>query len=106
MLEYARTARRLATDRARADLDADEMLHLALTRAVEVIGEAARRVSAEGRERYAEIPWSNITGTRDRLIHGYDMVDFDRLWQILQGDLPPLIGDLERILGEESGEGR
>ncbi len=103
MLDYARTARRLAAGRTREELDTDEMLQLALTRAVEVIGEAARRVSAEGRSQNAEIPWSKITGTRDRLIHGYDEVDLDVLWDIVVLNLPPLISQLERILEPPGG---
>jgi len=75
-----------------------------LTRAVEVIGEVARRVSAESREQYDAIPWSKITGTRDRLIHGYDQVDLDLLWNIVTVNLPPLITELERIQeADESG---
>ena len=103
MLDYARTACRLATDRVRADLASDEMLQLALTRAVEVVGEAARRVTQEGRARYTGIPWLEITGTRDRLIHGYDKVDLDLLWNIITVDLPPLIAELERILDALGG---
>lgn len=102
MLEYARTARRLMAGRTRSDLDTDEMLRLATTRAVEVIGEAARRVSPETRQAHPAIPWSQAAGTRDRLVHGYDVVDLDILWDILTLDLPPLISELERILGPES----
>jgi uncharacterized protein with HEPN domain len=98
MLDYAHTARRLAAGRTRDDLDADEMLSLALTRAVEVIGEAARRVSPDDRARYPAIPWPQITGTRDRLIHAYDQVDLDLLWDIITINLPPLIAELQRIL--------
>jgi len=101
MLDYARTARRLVTGRTRQDLDADEMFHLALTRAVEVIGEAAARVSDAMREAHPNIPWHQITGTRNRLIHGYDRVDFDILWRIASEDLPPLIAHLEAILADE-----
>ena len=104
MLDYAYTARRLADGRTRADLDTDEMLQLALTRAVEVIGEAARRVSEEGRNIYAQIPWRAITGTRDRLIHGYDQVNPDILWRIVAQELPPLITELERILDAEDSD--
>lgn len=106
MLDYARTARRLIAGRAREDLDNDEMLCLATTRAVEVIGEAARRVSSQTRTRFPAIPWSQVTGTRDRLVHAYDLVDLDVLWDILALDLPPLIAELERILETDSeGEG-
>jgi len=101
MLDYAHTARRLADNRTRADLDADEMLQLALTRAVEVIGEAARRVSEERRIMHPQIPWREITGTRDRLIHGYDVVNLDILWRIVHEELPPLIAELEQIVQAE-----
>ena len=106
MLEYARIARRMVASRTRADLDTDEMLRLATTRAVEVIGEAARRVSPETRQHHPAIPWSQAAGTRDRLVHGYDQVDLDVLWDILSLDLPPLILELERILGPEGDEAR
>lgn len=99
MLEYAQTARRLAIGRTRADLDADEMLRLAMTRAVEVIGEAAVRVSEAGRQAHSNIPWSQITAARNRLVHGYDMVDLGILWDIVALDLPPLEAELKRILG-------
>ena len=100
MLEYARTARRLVEGRTRPDLNSDEMLRLALTRAVEVIGEAAKRVSVTCRQQQPGIPWDAVTGTRDRLAHGYDEVDLDILWDITMLNLPPLIVELERILGE------
>jgi uncharacterized protein with HEPN domain len=98
MLDYSRTARRLIDGRSRRDLDEDEMLRLALTRAVEVIGEAARRVSPDTRARHDSIPWSQVTGTRDRLAHAYDLVDLDVLWDIVVLDLPLLIAELQRIL--------
>jgi uncharacterized protein with HEPN domain len=104
MLDYARTARRLIAGRTREDLINDEMLSLATTRAVEVIGEAARRVSPETRLRCPAIPRSQVTGTRDRLVHAYDLVDLNVLWDILSLDLPPLIAELERILGLEVRE--
>ena len=101
MLDYARTARRMAAGRARGDLDTDEMLRLALTRAIEVIGEAAARVSPAGRQSHPNIPWSQIVGARNRLIHGYDAINLDILWEIVTLDLPPLISELERVLRPE-----
>lgn len=100
MLEYSRTARRIASGRERRELDSDEMLRLALTRAVEVIGEAAFRVSSATRDRHPHIPWRQIISARNRLIHGYDTVNLDILWDIVSLDLPPLIAQLEDILGE------
>jgi uncharacterized protein with HEPN domain len=103
MLDYAQTARRLVEGRTREDLDTDEMLRLALTRAVEVIGEAAKRVSSARREAYPGIPWAGIVSARNRLIHGYDLVDLDILWDIVTLDLPPLVAELERILADRDG---
>ena len=102
MLDYAREAVALVKDRSRADLDSDRMLMHTSTRLVEIIGEAGRRVSTETRQRHPDIPWANISGTRDRLIHAYDRVDLDILWDILELDLPALVDQLERILPETS----
>lgn len=96
MLEYAKQACSMAEGRKRSDLDTDLMLRYALTHLVEVIGEAARRVSMPTREKYPDIPWTEIVGMRNRLIHGYDAIDLDLLWDTLALDLPPLI--LETIL--------
>ncbi|MHB0915211.1 MAG: HepT-like ribonuclease domain-containing protein [Thermoleophilia bacterium] len=95
MLDYSREALELVKDRSRTDLDSDRVLELALVRLLEIIGEAANRVSEEGRERNTEIPWSQIISLRNRLIHGYDSIDMDVLWEILQSDLPALILKLE-----------
>ena len=96
MLDYSREALELVRDRSRSDLDNDRVLELALVRLLEIIGEAATRVSEEGRARNPEIPWPQIIGLRNRLIHGYDSVDMDVLWEILQGDHPALIFKLEK----------
>ena len=100
VLDYARETQRICTDKTRADLDADRLLELALTRLLEIIGEAANRVSLNVQSQYPEIPWAQIVGLRNRLIHGYDAVDLDILWQIIRRDLPPFISALETILGE------
>ena len=84
--------------RRREDLDADRMLNLALVRLLEVVGEAAGRVDAGERSRYPRVAWTEIIGMRNRLIHGYDQVDFDLLWQIVTKDLPPLVAEIDSIL--------
>lgn len=82
---------------ARGDLDTDRKLNLALVRLVEIIGEAATRVRPEVRNRHPGIPWLDIIGMRNRIVHGYDQVDFDILWDVIQLHLPPLITELQRI---------
>lgn len=81
----------LTDQRVRRDLDDDDVLALALTRLLEIIGEAAKGMSRETRDRYSEIPWSQMAATRDRLIHGYFSVDLNIVWEIIRHDLPPAI---------------
>ena len=98
MLRHAEEAVQLAHGRSRADLDNDRLLNLALTRLLEIVGEAAARVSTSEQARHTAVPWHAIVGLRNRLIHGYDAVDFDILWNIIEFDLPSLIAELRQIL--------
>jgi uncharacterized protein with HEPN domain len=100
MLDHAREAVEMGRGRRREDLTHNRMLQLALVRLVEILGEAAARVSPQGQERYASIPWAQASAMRNRLIHGYDKVDLDVLWDTVQDDLPALIGQLRQALGE------
>jgi len=102
MLDCAREAKMMAAGRTRQDLDTDRQFNLAMTRLMEIVGEAAGGVSEATRNRHCEIPWSQIIALRNRLIHGYDEVDFDILWEVLQKDLPALIERLEQIV-DDSG---
>jgi uncharacterized protein with HEPN domain len=101
MLDAARKARDFIEGRSRNDLDSDEMLALAVIRLLEVIGEAARNLSHDIKDSHPEIGWKQITGTRDRLIHGYFDVDLDIIWVILTRDLPLLVSSLEKLLSQE-----
>ncbi len=100
MLDHAAEATDMARGKDRLDLETDRQFCLAMTRLVEIIGEAATHVSAEGRNQWPDIPWSGVIGLRNRLIHGYDAVDLDILWTIIQDDLPPLISELRRVLAD------
>lgn len=99
MLDHAREAIAMCRGLTRASLDTDRKLNLALVRLVEIVGEAANRVSKASHVQYPNIPWPRVIGMRNRLVHGYDDVDFDILWETVQLDLPPLIAELEKILG-------
>ena len=98
MLDHAREAMSLIEGKERADLGRERMLELSLIRLIEVVGEAAARVSAEGQNKYVSIPWPQVVGMRNRLIHGYDQVDLNILWDTIEIDLPPLVTALEKIL--------
>jgi uncharacterized protein with HEPN domain len=98
MLDYAREAYGMASGSRREDLDHDRKLQLALTRLIEIVGEAASRVSAATRDRYLNIPWRQIIGMRNRLIHGYDILDFNILWDTVTRELLPLINELEKAI--------
>ncbi len=91
----------MAAGRQRSDLDSDRMLALALTHLVEITGEAANRVPSEEQIRYPQIPWKQLVGMRNRLIHAYDQVDLDILWQVVTSDLPALMTELDRIIASQ-----
>ncbi len=100
MLDYARRAVDAVEGRSREVLDTDAVLVGALERFVEVIGEAANRLSESTRESAPEIPWHEIIALRNRLVHGYFAVDLDILWSVAREDLPDLIANLERFVGD------
>jgi uncharacterized protein with HEPN domain len=95
MLDAAKQAIEFTRGRSSADLYRDAQLALALTRLVEIIGEAAKNVTAETRATLPQVPWRAIAGTRDRLVHAYFDVDLEQLWQIVSTDLPALVATLE-----------
>lgn len=98
MLDAAQEARLFVAGRSRSDLEVDRQLTLALVKDIEIIGEAASRVSDECRQRYAAIPWQNIVAMRNRLIHGYFDINLDVVWATVSQELAPLIGQLEQAL--------
>jgi uncharacterized protein with HEPN domain len=104
MLDYAQEAVSLAQGKSRSDLDTDRLLNLSLVQLVTMVGEAAKRVPKDVQEQQPGIAWPSIVGMRNRLIHGYDKIDFDVLWQTITEDLPPLIAALEKIVPPEPPE--
>ena len=98
MLDAARKVVKFMQGQTKADLESDEQLCLAVVRLLEIMGEAAKNVSEDLRNEHPAVPWKQIAGTRDRLIHGYFDVDLDIVWQIISIDLPQLISNLEKAL--------
>ena len=101
MLDHSREAVDMTEGKRREDLKSDRILELALVRLIEIVGEAAVKMNPEGQAECPLIPWREVIGMRNRLIHGYDSVDLDVLWDTIENDLPPLIKELERILGNK-----
>ena len=85
----------------RSDLDHDDRLLSACCYQVALIGEAVKRVSRATRSKHPEVPWKDIAGMRDRLIHGYDSVDLDELWKTATEDVPALLEQVKTILATD-----
>ena len=102
MVDAATKSVSFIAGKARKDLDADEKLSLALVRLVEIIGEAASKVTTETQNRHPGIEWRDIIGTRNRFIHAYEAVNLDILWQIVNVDIPLLITQLQQAIEQET----
>ena len=98
MLEGAKKAREFVRGMAYDEFASDEKTQFAVVRALEIIGEAAKKIPNDLRKTYSQIPWRDIAGTRDKLIHDYIGVNLPVVWRTIQDDLPILIGQLEILL--------
>jgi uncharacterized protein with HEPN domain len=98
MLDVSLQAVAKVEGKSREEFDEDENLRLALTHLIQMIGEAARRVSLETRQAHPLIPWSDIIGMRHKVVHDYLDIDFDVVWAVVTTDLPVLITLLNPIV--------
>lgn len=101
MRDAAREALAFAEGKQRADLDANRQLALAILKCIEIVGEASAAISVETTSRYPEIPWRQIRGMRNRLIHGYYEIDLNVVWDTVTHNLGPLLAALERVVPTE-----
>lgn len=101
MLEAARRARSFIEGTTDAAFLDDIKTQSAVLHQLTVLGEAARRVSEDFRSTHAAVPWKDITGFRSRIVHDYDEIDLDEVWNILRKDLPALILQLQTIAKPE-----
>jgi uncharacterized protein with HEPN domain len=100
MLDAAKQAIAFMAGRSKLSLNADAMLLLAVVKAVEIVGEAAAKITKERQADIPQIPWSQIISMRNRLTHAYFDIDTDIVWQTIVEDLPELIRELETVIDE------
>lgn len=98
MIEAAQAALQFVSGRQRVDLDADQMLLFAVVRAIEIVGEAATRMSIEARDATPGVPWAAIVGMRHRIVHAYFSIDRDIVWNTVTLELPQLLPVLQAAL--------
>ena len=98
MLEATDAVASFVAGRRRADLDEDRMLSFALVRAIEIIGEAATKLSIATRQAAPDLPWRDIVAMRNRLIHAYFDIDPDILWKTAVEEVPALRSALSALL--------
>lgn len=98
ILEASKIAFSYVSDKTKEEFFNDIQCQDAVIRRLEIIGEAARRISEETHDKFPELPWSDMIGMRNVMIHEYDDVDLLIVWTTLQNDIPPLIAELEKII--------
>ena len=100
MLEYAELAADFVSGMDLANFEVDRRTSLAVIKALEIIGEAARYIPASARRRYTNIPWRQIISMRNIVVHEYPSVDLEVIWATVRDDLPPLKSQLRKIIRE------
>ncbi|MGF7184253.1 uncharacterized protein with HEPN domain [Desulfitispora alkaliphila] len=101
MVDAAEEAIEFTKGKTRADLEDNRMLSLSVVHLLEIIGEAANKVSPEFQSKYNKIPWRGIIGMRNRLIHGYYDIDLNIVWKTVSSDIEPLLSELKNIIKYE-----
>jgi uncharacterized protein with HEPN domain len=98
MLEAVRRIRSIVRGMDGAAFNADEIRQLALLHLIQRLGEAASRVSASLRDNHPELPWAQMVGMRNRIVHGYNHLDPEIVWRVATEDVEPVLAALERIV--------
>jgi uncharacterized protein with HEPN domain len=98
MRDHAQEAIDLLGERSPDELKSDRTVQLALVQLIEIVGEAASRVGTEIRIAHPDIPWQLAAGMRHRLIHGYDLIEYEIVYDTVKADLPPMVAQLDDIL--------
>ncbi len=98
MLDAARTVEQLSSGMDFAEYSSDRKTQLAVERSLEIIGEAAGRVSALFRDAHPEIPWRQVIGQRNVLIHEYGEIKQERIWKTVRENVPQLVELLKPLV--------
>lgn len=88
------------------EFSSDEKTHYAVIRCIEIIGEAVKHIPDSVRREYPEIPWKDIAGMRDKVIHFYFGVNLERIWLTVTEDIPELEPLIEKVLKDYTNEKR
>jgi uncharacterized protein with HEPN domain len=103
ILDAMEKAELLLDDITFAEFEQDFRINFAVVRALEIVGEATKRLPTAVREAYPDIPWREMAGMRDRIIHGYDTVDLQIVWETVKRRIPEVKPQIERILRDYEG---
>lgn len=98
ILEAAKLLQSFLEGVDREAFETDLLRQSAVTRQIEIVGEAAKRLSGEFKERHPGVPWREMAGMRDILIHAYDHVDIDQLWTAATVSVPELIERIQKLV--------
>ena len=101
ILESSRAALEYMNGKTWEEFSKDPLLQDAVVRRLEIIGEASGRVSSAAQKKHAHLPWQAMKGTRNRVIHEYDSIELDIIWDIVKQDLPYLVNELEKIASSQ-----
>ena len=101
MIDAAEEALSFVTDSSETEFSENRMLILSVIKEIEIIGEAAAKISEGTKSEYSDIPWQDIVGMRNRLIHGYFDVDITLVWNTIKNNLPSLIKSLKKTIDED-----
>ncbi len=104
MLISARLALTYISGKTWKEFKADTQLQDSVVRRLEIIGEASRRISESSKMELPKIPWHEIIGMRNRIVHEYDRLKLDIVWKVVQRELPPLIVEIEKIVPPDEDE--
>jgi len=99
ILEAAQSTQEFIAGCSKSSFMTDKMCKSAVVHEIEIMGEATKQLSTEFRDSHKQIEWRSIAAMRDRLIHGYNLIDYEIVWSTVMDDIPEIIAHLRRLIG-------